>query len=244
MQEVAKTTSHGLVVERLAGGLAKRVGVTGTGAGSPPTRTSRWSRTRSPGGGGGPFTEAMAGPAAAARPSSARASPSSAGFRSRMPRSFASAPELRGGACVPPDPIDCNAAGFFDSRSVMWARSTHRPAATTCSRPISRTASRRCPTRRSCSRRRRRWTGSTATAWEESAPDVFVGDFNSEEGSPVYEAVTGTGWTDTYRKANRTAKGYTSDQDPVAPKATVELANRLRVRPPRSPAGWRSGRAR
>jgi endonuclease/exonuclease/phosphatase family metal-dependent hydrolase len=60
-----------------------------------------------------------------------------------------------------------------------------------------------------------------ATGQDEAAPDVFVGDFNSEEGSAVHDEVTGAGWTDTYRKANRTAKGFTSDQDPRAPKATV-----------------------
>ena len=222
MQEVAKTTSHGLVVERLAGGLAKRVGGHWYWCWFASNPHFPLEPDVQPGGGGGPFTEIMATQVRSGEDEfregiailSRFPITESAVLRVR-PRSYEAV------ACLPPDPIDCNAAGFFDSRSVMWARvdapsgdydvfTTHIAHGIT---PLSDT------TKLLQTQEVLDWIDGMAS--EDVAPDVFVGDFNSEEGSAVYEAVTGDGWTDTYRKANRNAKGFTSDQDPVAPKPTV-----------------------
>ncbi len=224
MQEVSKTTSHGLVVERLADGLAKRVGGHWYWCWFASNPHFPLEPDVQPGGGGGPFSEVMA----------TQARSGEAEFREGIailsrheithaqvlrvrPRSYEAV------VCVPPDPIDCNAAGFFDSRSVMWVRidapsghdgydvyTTHIAHGLT---PLSDT------TKLLQTQEALDWIDGNGQ--DEATPDVFVGDFNSEEGSAVHDEVTGAGWTDTYRAANRTAKGFTSDQDPLAPRATV-----------------------
>ena len=226
LQEVSRTTSYGLVVERLADGLAKRVGGHWYWCWFASNPHFPLEPDMQPGGGGGPLSDAMAGFARGGEAEFregiailSRHEITHAQVLRVRPRSYEAA------ACVPPDPIDCNAAGFFDARSVMWVRidapfggprngydvyTTHIAHGLT---PLSDT------TKLLQTQEALEWINGNGQ--DEATPDVFVGDFNSEEGSAVHKEVTGAGWTDTFRAANRRSKGFTSDQDPVAARSTV-----------------------
>lgn len=222
-QEVAVTTNHGHVAQRLAKGLAQRThqrwywcwfGSNPHFPGEPDLR---------PGGGGGALSDQMAafarggedefheGVAVLSRYPIATSS-----VRRMPPRSYESP------FCVPPDPINCNAAAIFDSRSILHTRingptgavdvfTTHLAHGIT---PLSDT------TKLLYAQLSVDYVDEMAG--DDATPDFLTGDFNSVEGSPVHDAVTGAGFVDTFRKANPKGTGYTSDQQIFAPKATVD----------------------
>jgi endonuclease/exonuclease/phosphatase family metal-dependent hydrolase len=222
LQEVAKTTNHGHVAQRIAQGLAALRGGTWSWCWFQSNPHFPGEPDLQPGGGGGPLTEVMASAARAGDTRFAegvavvsRFAIEDATVRRLPPRSYESP------LCVPPDPIDCNAAAFFDSRAVLRARiagptgpldlfTTHLAHGLT---PLSDTT--------------KLLYANLALAYadelavDDATPDLLVGDFNSTEDSAVHQAVIDAGFVDTFRLANPTDLGHTSDQDPLAPAATV-----------------------
>ena len=214
LQEASVTTTHGHVTKKLAAGLAAASGV-------------RWhwcwfqSNPHFPlepdlraGGGGGPLTEVMVAQARAGQAEFreglgvlSRTPILANGVRRHPPRSY-EAP-----FCVPPDPLNCNAAAVFDARAVLWARvataagavdvfTTHLAHGLT---PLSEL------TKRLQTVLARVYIDEVARP--DPTPDVFVGDFNSPEGSSVGALIAGAGFRDSFRMANPQDRGFTGDQD-------------------------------
>ena len=212
LQEVVgKTSEHDNAAERLASEMAERT-------------SQRWewcwfqSNPHFPGepdlyeGGGGPLSEQMAlrgrngsgefreGLAVISRfPIGERA------VRRLPPRSYEAA------ACtnVPPDPLGCNLAAVFESRAVMWTRigdvdvfNTHFAHGITQLSAASRQVH---------SEFALGFIDEKADR-NDASPDFFVGDFNSVEGDPVHDRITGAGWADTFREKHPTDPGITSHQ--------------------------------
>jgi endonuclease/exonuclease/phosphatase family metal-dependent hydrolase len=223
LQEVAKTTNHGSVAQRIAQGLAATTGVRWHWCWFQSNPHFPGEPDLQPGGGGGPLTELMATQARAGEARFAegvavisRLPITSSSVRRMPPRTY-EAP-----FCVPPDPLACNAAAAFDARTVLHARvagpqgpldlyTTHVAHGLT---PLSDT------TKLLYANLALRYVDETAGA--DSTPDLLVGDFNSLEGSAVHNAVTAAGYLDTFRAANPDDPGLTGGQDPVAAESTVD----------------------
>jgi endonuclease/exonuclease/phosphatase family metal-dependent hydrolase len=229
LQEVANTANHGLVVQRLAAALVERTGVRWHWCWFQSNPHFPGEPDLQPGGGGGPLTEVMA---TQVRPGEARWSEGLA-VLSRVPISESSAFRMpprtyEGVACVPPDPIDCNAAAAFDSRQVLRARlatpsgpldlyTTHLAHGLT---PLSDLVTQRAHVNVALA-----YIAQTAAA--DSTPDVLTGDFNTDEGSDVYDDVTAAGFVDTFRSANPSALGNTSHQDALTDSPAPQVDHRI-----------------
>jgi endonuclease/exonuclease/phosphatase family metal-dependent hydrolase len=228
LQEVASTANHGNVVERLATGLAQRTAHRWHWCWFQSNPHFPGEPDLQPGGGGGPLTELMA---SQVRAGEARWAEGLA-VVSRIPISETSVFRMpprsyEGVACVPPDPLDCNAAAVFDSRAVLRARlttpngpldlyNTHLAHGLT---PLSDT------TKRVHVNVVLAYIGQTAAA--DPTPDVLVGDFNSVEGSAVYADVTGAGFVDTFRSTAPGANGFTSSQDVLTDTSAPTASRRI-----------------
>ena len=224
LQEVVASSDHGLVASRLAAALAARTG-----------DDWHWCFNRSnphvpgepdtePGGAGGPLS---AFAAQQARPGDAPWSeglavlarfPIAASEAHRLPPRTAEVP-----FCVaehPDDPL-AGPTCALDTRQILWAR-----VATGCgdldlfTSHLAHHLSSQTETIQSL-----QMADGLATidrlATPGALPDVYVGDFNTTEGSPVHQAATGAGFVDTYRAVEPTAAGHTSSQDITSPTATV-----------------------
>jgi endonuclease/exonuclease/phosphatase family metal-dependent hydrolase len=224
LQEVTRSANHGMVAERLARGLAGRTGDSWSWCFFQSNPHLPGEPDTGPGGVGGPVSQQIAdfarggdapwaeGLAVLSRfPIVDQRAHRLPGREAEVPICVAEAPEdpLAGPTCA------------FDTRQVLWAR-----ADTPCggldlfSTHLAHTVS-------SASAQTRMTQVAdalstiAATASDDALPDVFVGDFNTLEGEPVWQAVVDAGFVDTYRVAAPDDPGLTSDQDILAPAATV-----------------------
>jgi endonuclease/exonuclease/phosphatase family metal-dependent hydrolase len=223
LQEALNSTNHGKVAQRLAQGLAASTSQTWYWCWFQSNPHFPGEPDTQPGGGGGPLSEFMAG---AVKAGETRWS-EGIGILSRYPIAEKSVIRLtprsyEAGFCVPPDPIGCNAAAFFDSRSVLRARiaapgapvdlyTTHLAHGLTPASDVTKLA-----------QVLEVLAYINQTAGADTTPDFLVGDFNSLEGSPVHQAVTDAGFVDTFRAARPDDPGNTSDQHILEPNSTVD----------------------
>lgn len=224
LQEVTRSANHGMVAQRLARALADRTGDNWSWCFFQSNPHLPGEPDTGPGGVGGPVSQEIANRARGGD------APWAEGLAilSRFPIVDQRAHRLPGRqaevpVCVaeaPDDPL-AGPTCAFDTRQVLWARTvtpcggldlfnTH--LAHTVSSASGQTRQAQVADALST---------IDATASEDALPDLFVGDFNTLEGEPVWEAVVAAGFVDTYRTAAPDDPGLTSDQDIVAPEATV-----------------------
>jgi endonuclease/exonuclease/phosphatase family metal-dependent hydrolase len=222
VQESSVTTSNGNVIKKLAEGLAASTGTGWTWCWFESNPHFPLEPDVQPGGGGGPLTEVMVTQARAGEDEFregvgilTRLPVVASAVRRQPPRSY------EGLACIPPDPLACNAAGVFDSRAVLWARlttaagdvdvfNTHLAHGIT---PLSP------ETKRLETIYAMDYIHDTARF--DAAPDFFLGDFNSPDGSQVGTIIRRAGFLDTFRAVNPLGAGFTGDQDIHSPVSTT-----------------------
>jgi endonuclease/exonuclease/phosphatase family metal-dependent hydrolase len=239
LQEVVASAGHGLVVTRLAAGLADRTG-----------DDWHWCFNRSnphvpgepdtePGGAGGPLS-ALA--AQQARPGDAPWSEGVA-ILARFPIGASEAHRLAPRTAEAPvcavervgDPL-AGPTCALDTRQILWAQ-----VATPCGDLDLFTTHLAHHQSSQTESIQQLQVADGLAAIERLAtagplPDVYVGDFNTTEGSPVHDALTDAGFVDSYRLDQPTAAGHTAGQDILAPAATVtERIDYLFARPGSAP---------
>jgi endonuclease/exonuclease/phosphatase family metal-dependent hydrolase len=224
LQEVVASANHGLVVSRLATALADRTGDDWHWCFNRSNPHVPGEADAAPGGAGGPLsalaaTQARSGDATWTEGVAVVARfPITASEAHRLTPRSAEAP-----FCVAEDPGDpfSGPTCALDTRQILWAL-----VATPCGDLDLFT-----------SHLAHHLSSQTGTVQELQIadglatidrlatpgplPDVYVGDFNTVEGSPVHRAATDAGFVDTFRADQPTAAGWTSGQDITAPVATV-----------------------
>jgi len=122
---------------------------------------------------------------------------------------------------APEDPL-AGPTCAFDTRQVLWARlDTPCGGLDLFSTHLAHSVSSASAQTRMTQVLDALATIDATASGAEALPDLFVGDFNTSEGEPVWQAVLDAGFVDTYRAAAPTDPGLTSDQDILAPAATV-----------------------
>ena len=235
LQEVTNNSTHGLIAQKIAQGLAERTG-----------RPWEWcwflSNPHAPGepdvneGGGGPLSDAMA---------EYSNFPAEGDFREgvavvtslditearsrRLPPRAYEAP-----ACVPPNPLGCNLPAVFDSRQLLWTRLDAGPAG---GMDFFTTHLAHGLTELSDVTKRVQVEAALATidqwATPDALPDVFVGDFNSTSADDRYATVVDSGYVDAYLAAGRTEcdpgthEGCTSSQQEITETSEPTTTRRI-----------------
>lgn len=225
---------HGRVAERLAQELADRSGDTWSWCWSQSNPHFPGEPDLQPGGGGGPLSEAIVeggrtvlrGEFREGLAILSRFPIAAARFRRLPPRSY-EAP-----FCVPPDPFNCNLAGFFDSRQLLWARidgpggafdmfTTHIAHGLT---PLSDTT--KLAQVKAALAYIQEWS-------DPATPDFFVGDLNSAPSTDRHAAVLEAGFGDTYADSggpvcgSAGTAGCTSDQQMLTPTSASTVTSRI-----------------
>ena len=225
MQEVVRSARHGVVAQRVAQELAARTGDTWAWCFFQSNPHLPGEPDTGPGGVGGPISQQIAELARAGD------APWSEGVAilARFPIVDQAAHRLvpRGietPACVVANPTDPLAAPTcaFDTRQVLFAR-----VATSCGEVdmfSSHLANDASPVTEEVRVLQALDALAQIDAWatEDEAPDVYTGDFNTEEGSPVWQAVVDGGFVDGFRAAEPSAAGFTGGQAIDDPSPTVD----------------------
>lgn len=224
MQEVVASANHGLVAERVALGLEQATGDDWAWCFFRSNPHLPGEADAGPGGIGGPVSQAIADVARSGD------SPWSEGVAilSRFPIADAAAHRLaprlaEAPVCQvenPENPLAIPTCAV-DTRQVMWAAVTS-PCGT-----VDMFSTHLANDESSASETSRQLQAVDALAAIESrttdgpAPDVFVGDFNTLEGGPVWQAVIDAGFVDGFRQAEPDDPGLTSGQDIDVAESTV-----------------------
>lgn len=225
LQEVSSSGNHGLIIERLASGLAGATGDSWQWCWFASNPHVHYEPEPQPGGGGGPLTE-LAASAAGAQTGNGSEFREGLAVLTRLDVADASVTRLplrvhEAALCIPPDLLGCNFPALFDSRTLLRVRlaapfgefdfyTTHIANELTALSDDTKLRQVRAALEH-----------IDETAQPDPLPDVFVGDFNSVEGDERYQAVLLDGFIDTYRAANPTADGFTAPQDVVGDARTA-----------------------
>lgn len=224
LQEVVRSANHGMVAERIAADLATRTGDDWAWCFFQSNPHLPLEPDTGPGGIGGPISQAIANVARAGD------SPWAEGVAivSRYPISASSTHRLVNRAAEAPvcqvdnpDNLVAIPTCVVDTRQVLWARtvtpcgdldlfSTHLANNESSQSEVIRQAQ-IVDALLSIDQR----------AAEDAAPDVFVGDFNTLEDGPVWQAVIDAGFVDGFRVSEPDAPGLTSGQDIADPESTA-----------------------
>lgn len=224
LQEVTASADHGLVAERVAAGLAARTGDDWSWCFFRSNPHLPGEPDTGPGGVGGPISQAIADQARAGD----AAWSEGVAVVSRFAITASAAHRLVPRAVEAPicqvdnldDPLAIPTC-LLDTRQVLWAR-----VATPCG-ALDLFGTHLANDESSASEASRQLQVVDALAEidrraaRDTAPDVFVGDFNTLERGPVWQAVVDAGFVDTYRAAAPAAPGLTSGQDIEDPEPTV-----------------------
>lgn len=224
MQEVVASANHGLVAQRVAAALGERTGDDWAWCFFRSNPHLPGEPDAGPGGVGGPVSQAIAEVARSGdSPWSegvaivARFQIEGAAAHRLLPRA-AEAPVCQ--VENPDDPLSIPTCAV-DTRQVLWA-AVGSPCGTV---DVFSTHLANNESSASESTRRLQIIDALAEigrrASEGPAPDVFVGDFNTLEGGPVWQAVIDAGFVDGFRSAAPDDPGFTSGQDIAAPEPTV-----------------------
>jgi endonuclease/exonuclease/phosphatase family metal-dependent hydrolase len=224
IQEAVRSTNHGLVAQRLATALADRDGHAWSWCWYQSNPHLPGEPDTAPGGAGGPVSQQMAqlvragdSPWAEGVGILARGAIS----RSAAHRLVSRAPEAP--ACQVGNPTNPLAIPIcvLDTRTVLWAEI--ESACGSLDFFTSHLVHTMSPITEEV--RLVQMVHALATidmlASDGATPDVYVGDFNTLEGSPVWQAALDAGFVDAFRVAEPTDPGFTSHQDIAAAEATV-----------------------
>lgn len=225
LQEVVRSANHGNVAQRIAAGLAARTGQDWSWCFNQSNPHVPGEPDSGPGGIGGPASQVIAGAARAGDSPWAEGVavvsrlPISDQATHRLPPRTAEAPVCQ--AEQPDDPL-AFATCAFDTRQILWAR-----VGTGCGE-MDFVSTHLANDESSISEQSRLLQITDALAQidqlasVDAAPDVLVGDLNTLEGSPVWQAAIDAGFVDGFRAASPDEPGFTSSQEIDAPSATVE----------------------
>lgn len=224
LQEVVRSANHGLVAERIAAGLASRTGDDWAWCFFQSNPHVPGEPDTGPGGIGGPISQAIAGVARSGD------SPWSEGVAivSRFPitdqASHRLAPRTaEAPVCQvenPDNPLATPTCAV-DTRQILWTR-----IATSCG-GFDMFSSHLANDESSASEQSRQVQMADALlqidqrSTDDATPDVYVGDFNTLEDGPVWQAAIDAGFVDGFRAAAPDDAGLTSGQDIADPASTV-----------------------
>ena len=224
LQEVTASANHGFVAERIAEGLASRTGESWSWCFFRSNPHLPGEPDSAPGGVGGPISQAIAGVARGGdSPWSEGVAivsrhPISAGAAHRLAPRLAEAPVCQ--VENPDNPLAIPTCAV-DTRQILWAR-----IATPCG-GFDMFSSHLANDESSASELSRQVQMADALAsidgrvTADATPDVYVGDFNTLEGGPVWQAAIDAGFVDGFREAEPDDEGWSSGQDIADPASTV-----------------------